>query len=71
MRPLEATYLAWLDLAPTATTTRRRSPSSGAGCRLAPVDDYPPGLTGHVRLNLATSPERLTEIVERLAKAWT
>jgi hypothetical protein len=24
-----------------------------------------------VRLNIATSPERLTEIVERLADAWT
>ena len=25
----------------------------------------------HARLNLATSPERLTEIVRRLASAWT
>ena len=32
---------------------------------------YAPGTTGQVRLNIATSPDRLTEIVERLAKAWT
>jgi cystathionine beta-lyase len=32
---------------------------------------YAPGSTGHVRLNIATSPERLTEIVQRLASAWT
>ncbi len=32
--------------------------------------EYAPGSTGHVRLNIATSPERLTEIVHRLAKAW-
>jgi cystathionine beta-lyase len=31
---------------------------------------YAPGTTGQVRLNIATSPDRLTEIVERLAKAW-
>ena len=29
------------------------------------------GFGDHVRLNIATSPARLTEIVERLAKAWT
>ena len=28
-----------------------------------------PGLDGHVRLNIATSPERLTEIVRRMASA--
>ena len=31
MRPLEATYLAWLDAWPTATTTLLPSPSSAAG----------------------------------------
>ena len=31
---------------------------------------YAPGSTGYVRLNIATSPDRLTEVVERLAKAW-
>ena len=71
MRPIEATYLAWLDAsayghddaAAVALERGRVMVSDGAS--------YAPGSTGHVRLNIATSPERLTEIVERLAKAWT
>jgi cystathionine beta-lyase len=68
VRPLEATYLAWLDLRaygvadPAAEALRH-------GVRLAPGDDYQPGLPGHVRLNLATSADRLRTIVERLATA--
>ncbi len=71
MRPLEATYLAWLDVsayghddaAAVALERGRVMVSAGAS--------YAPGRDGHVRLNIATSPDRLTEIVERLAKAWT
>ena len=69
MRPLEATYLAWLDLRayghddPAAVALER------SRVRLAPGHDYHPGLPGHVRLNFATSAERLTEIVRRLADA--
>lgn len=71
MRPLEATYLAWLDAsayghddaAAVALERGRVMVSSGAS--------YARGATGQVRLNIATSPDRLTEIVERLAKAWT
>jgi len=68
MRPLEATYLAWLDLRdyghddPAAVAAR-------GGVRAAAGHDYQPGLTGHVRLNIATSPERLTEIVSRMGAA--
>jgi cystathionine beta-lyase len=70
MRPLEATYLAWLDARaygyadPAAVALQR------GRVKLGPGHDYAPGLEGHVRLNLATSPERLTEIVRRLAAAW-
>jgi cysteine-S-conjugate beta-lyase len=70
MRPLEATYLAWLDARayghddPAAVALER------GRVKVGPGHDYAPGLTGHVRLNLATSPERLTEIVRRLASAW-
>ncbi len=70
MRPLEATYLAWLDVRhyghadPAAVALER------GRVRLAPGHEYQPGLEGHVRLNVATSPERLTEIVHRLAAAW-
>jgi cystathionine beta-lyase len=69
MRPLEGTYLAWLDLRgyghadPAAVVLER------GRVRLAPGHDYQPGLDGHVRLNIATSPERLTEIVHRMATA--
>ncbi len=69
MRPLEATYLAWLDLRayghddPAAVALER------GRVRLAPGHDFHPGLTGHVRLNIATSPERLREVVRRTAAA--
>lgn len=68
MRPLEATYLAWLDLRgygvadPAAAALRH-------GLRPAPGSDYQPGLDGHVRLNLATNATRLSEGVRRLAAA--
>lgn len=71
MRPLEATYLAWLDLRayghddPAAVALER------GRVKVAPGHDYQPGLTGHARLNIATSPERLTEIVHRLATSLT
>jgi cystathionine beta-lyase len=71
MRPLEATYLVWLDARaydhddPAAVALER------GRVKLGPGQDYAPGLTGHVRLNVGTSPERLTEIVRRLAAAWT
>ena len=45
--------------APTATTTRPRWRSSAAACGWRPATTTSPGLTGHVRLNFATSPERL------------
>ena len=69
MRPLEATYLAWIDLRayghekPAAVALERGRVWVSEG------DDYQHGLPGHIRLNIATSPERLTEIVTRLASA--
>ncbi|WP_210437902.1 aminotransferase class I/II-fold pyridoxal phosphate-dependent enzyme [Nocardioides xinjiangensis] len=70
MLPEEATYLAWLDAsayghddaAAVALERGRVKPSPGHACAS--------GSIGHVRLNFATSPERLTQIVERLATAW-
>lgn len=67
MRPLEGTYLAWLDLRayghadPAAVVLER------GRVKLAPGHDYHPGLIGHVRLNIATSADRLTQIVRRTA----
>jgi cystathionine beta-lyase len=70
MRPLEATYLPWVDLRGYGYD----DPAVRAlsyGVRVAPGEDYQPGLTGHVRLNTATSADRLRRIVERLAAALT
>jgi cystathionine beta-lyase len=69
-RPLQATYLAWLDLRAHGVD----DPAAAAlahGVRVAPGTDYQPGLAGHVRLNIATSPARLAAVVERLAAALT
>ena len=66
-RVLEATYLAWLDV-------RDYGVDNPAGTALARgrvmVNDgrtFGPGGEGHVRVNLATSAERLERVVTRLA----
>jgi len=71
MRPLEATYLAWLDVRAHGHDDPAAVALDRGRVKLGPGHDYAPGLTGHVRLNLATSPDRLTEIVRRLGIAWT
>jgi len=67
----EATYLAWLDLRPLdlgddpAAVLRDR-----AGVALSSGPNYwPDGGRGFARLNFATSPEILTEAIERIAGA--
>ena len=69
MRPLEATYLVWLDLRAYGQADPAAVALSQGRVRVAPGHDYQPGLEGHIRLNIATSPERLTEIVHRLANS--
>lgn len=71
MRPLEATYLAWLDLRTYGHDDPAKVALARGRVRVAPGHDYQPGLTGHIRLNIATSAARLTEIVRRLASALT
>ena len=68
MRPLEATYMAWLDLRAYGHDDAADVLLRG-GVQVSPGEAYWPGLAGHVRLNIATSPERLTEIVRRMAAA--
>ena len=68
MRPLEATYLPWLDLRDYGHDDPAAVIGDG-GVRVSPGQSYWPGLSGHIRLNIATSPERLTEIVRRMAAA--
>ncbi|TDC10165.1 aminotransferase class I/II-fold pyridoxal phosphate-dependent enzyme [Streptomyces sp. 8K308] len=69
-RPSAATFLAWLDCRdlgldaePAAFFLER------ARVALNPGPDFGTGGTGHVRLNLATSPIILTEAVQRMATA--
>lgn len=69
MRPLEATYLAWVDL--RAYTADPTAAALRSGVRLGPGTDYQPGLPGHVRVNIATSPERVREIAQRVAAGVT
>ena len=68
MRPLEATYLAWLDLRATGHDDPAAD-ALAAGLRVAPGSDYQPGLAGHVRVNIATTAARVEETVRRLARA--
>jgi cystathionine beta-lyase len=69
MRPLEATYLAWLDLRGYGHEDPAAVIREHGGVVLSSGHEFHPGLAGHARLNIATSPERLTEIVRRMAKA--
>lgn len=71
MRPLEATYLAWLDASAYGHNDAAAVALELGRVMVSPGHAYAPGSTGHVRLNIATSAARLTEVVQRLAKAWT
>jgi cystathionine beta-lyase len=68
MRRLEATYLLWLDLRGYDVDDPAAA-GLGRGVRVAPGDHYQPGLSGHARLNIATSAARLERMVERLGAA--
>ncbi|WP_188113609.1 MalY/PatB family protein [Nocardioides humilatus] len=69
MRPLEATYLAWIDLRAYGHDDPSAVALEHGRVRVNPGHDFHEGLPGHVRLNIATNAERLTEIVRRMAKA--
>ncbi|GAA5195837.1 aminotransferase class I/II-fold pyridoxal phosphate-dependent enzyme [Rugosimonospora acidiphila] len=69
-RAPEGTYLAWLDCRaldlpadPAEVFLERGRVAVNSGA------DFGTGGAGHVRLNLATSPELLTEVVDRMAAA--
>ena len=70
MRTLEATYTAWLDLRAYGHDDPAQVIGRG-GVKVSAGQMYWPGLLGHVRLNIATSPERLTEAVRRMAAVLT
>lgn len=64
----EATYLAWLDCRALGLEDCWRSFLDG-GVALSDGRHFGADGTGHVRLNFATSPAVLTEIVDRMANA--
>ncbi len=67
-RPGEATYLAWLD-ARGLPARRARTPGWFLDRARVALEDgrrFGPGGQGHVRLNLATGVDVLTEAVERM-----
>lgn len=69
--PLEATYLAWIDLRGYGHADPAAVALDQGRVRVAPGHDFHPGLEGHIRLNIASSAERLTETIHRLATALT
>ena len=71
MRPLEGSYLAWIDLRAYGHDDPAEVALTRGRVRVSPGHDFQPGLPGHVRLNVATSADRLTESVRRLAAALT
>ena len=70
MRPLEATYLAWLDASAHGHDDAAAVALERGRVKVSAGQSYAPGRGDHVRLNIATSPERLTDAVQRLATAW-
>jgi cystathionine beta-lyase len=69
MRPLEATYLAWIDLRAYGHDEPAQVARKHGRVLVSAGQEFQPDLPGHIRLNIATSPERLGEIVRRLRLA--
>ncbi|HET7475768.1 MAG TPA: aminotransferase class I/II-fold pyridoxal phosphate-dependent enzyme [Dermatophilaceae bacterium] len=69
MRWLEATYLAWLDVRGYDVENPARTVVQRGGVHASDGAHFGPGGAGHLRVNLATSPERLERIVAGLASA--
>ncbi|MER7721242.1 aminotransferase class I/II-fold pyridoxal phosphate-dependent enzyme [Streptomyces flaveolus] len=70
--PGQATYLAWLDCRALGLGDDPAQAFLHRGrVALSPGPDFGTGGAGHVRLNLATSPEVITEAVRRMASALT
>lgn len=69
VHPAESTYLAWLDVSALPLNDPAGIALSVGRVRVD-AQDYGPGGAGHLRVNLATSPERVREITARLARAW-
>ncbi|MEU3645642.1 MalY/PatB family protein [Lentzea sp. NPDC034063] len=67
--PAQGTYLAWLDCRALGDNPARTFLKRGK-VALNPGHSFGTGGAGFVRMNLATSPEIITEAVLRMSKAW-
>lgn len=65
----EATYLAWLDFTPYGLDDPAAFLLEEARVALSDGTPFGEGGQSHVRLNIATTPEILTELVERMGRA--
>jgi cystathionine beta-lyase len=70
MRPLEATYLAWIDLRAYAVEEPAALALERGRVMVRDGKDFGPGGAGHVRVNLATSRERVAELARRLGESF-
>jgi cysteine-S-conjugate beta-lyase len=70
MRPLEATYLAWLDLRAYGVEEPAALALERGRVMVRDGKDFGPGGAGHVRVNLATSRERVGELARRLGESF-
>ena len=65
--PPEGTYLAWLDCSPLGLARPGRHFHENARVRFNFGPEFDPAATQHVRVNLATSKELISEAVRRMA----
>jgi cysteine-S-conjugate beta-lyase len=70
-RPLEGTYLAWVDLRAYEVADPARRAREVGKVFVFDGRHFGTGGSGHVRVNLGTSTERVQEIVRRLSVAMT
>ncbi len=71
--PLEATYLAWVDLTGTGMTDKETTErmQRTAGIVASPGPSFGPGGAGHIRLNFAMRRQMLQNAVERMQTAFS
>lgn len=67
--PPEATYLAWLDARPSGLADPAATVLAGSRVMVSPGRDFGAGYEGFMRVNLATSAERLERVVTGIAAA--
>jgi cystathionine beta-lyase len=68
--PMQATYLAWVDASGTGLDDPGAAALARGRVMVHPGGWFGVGYAPFVRVNLATSTERLERIVDRLARAW-